>query len=98
MIHYVYSLLLSKIYNRTNNFGIQKKSNFDFDLIATWKNKKTLKQNVKPIQMPVQMTAEEFSIAKNPANYRDRETEINEQVPIDIIITDDIAALEEQLT
>ena len=48
--------------------------------------------------MSVQMTAEEFSIAKNPANYRDRETEINEQVPIDIIITDDIAALEEQLT
>ena len=42
--------------------------------------------------MPVQRTA------KNPANYSDRETEINEQVPIDIRITDDIMALEEQLT
>ena len=48
--------------------------------------------------MPVQMTAEKFSTAKNPANYRDRETEMNEQVPIDIRITDDIIALEEQLT
>ena len=48
--------------------------------------------------MPVQMTAEKISTAKNPANYRDRETEMNEQVPIDIRITDDIIALEEQLT
>ena len=77
LIHYVYSLLFSKIYNRTNNFGVQKKSNFDFNF-ATWKNKKALKQNVKPIQMPVQMTAEGFSIAKYPANYCDREAEINE--------------------
>ena len=49
---------------------------------------------MKPIQMPVQMTAERFSITKNPANYRNRETEINEQVCNDIRITDDIAALE----
>ena len=44
------------------------------------------------------MTAEEFSTTKNPANYRDRETEMNEQVPINIRITDSIMALEEQLT
>ena len=25
LIHYVYSLLLSKIYGKTNNFGIKKK-------------------------------------------------------------------------
>ena len=48
------------------------------------------------MQMPVQMMAEGFSTAKNPANYRDWETEMNEQVPIDIRITDDIMALEEQ--
>ena len=30
LIHNVYSLLFSKIYSRTNNFGIQKKNNFDF--------------------------------------------------------------------
>ena len=98
LIHYVYSLLFSKNYNRTTNFGIQKKSNFDFNF-ATWKNKKSLKQNVKQtIQMQVQITAEGFSTVKNPANYRGRETEMNEQVPIDIRITDDIMALEEQLT
>ena len=39
-IHYVYSTLFTKIYNRTNNFGIQKKSNFDF-YFSTSKNKKT---------------------------------------------------------
>ena len=30
LAHFIYSLLLSKIYNRTNNFGIQKKNNSDF--------------------------------------------------------------------
>ena len=29
-IHYIYSMLFSKIYNRTNNFGIQTKNNFIF--------------------------------------------------------------------
>ena len=48
--------------------------------------------------MAVQMTAERFSTAKNPANYHDQETEMNEQVAIDIRITDDIMALEERLT
>ena len=48
--------------------------------------------------MPVQMATEGFSTAINPANYRDRETEMNEQVSIDFRITDDIMALEEQLT
>ena len=40
LIHYVYSLLFSKIYNRTNNFGIKKKNNFDLHF-AAWKNRKT---------------------------------------------------------
>ena len=40
LIHYVYSLLFPKIYSRTNNFGIQQKSNFGFHF-ATWKNRKT---------------------------------------------------------
>ena len=40
LIHFIYSLLLSKIYNRTNNFGIQKKNNFDF-YFQTSKNRKT---------------------------------------------------------
>ena len=40
LIYYVYMLLFSKIYSRTNNFGIQKKNNFDFHF-HTWKNRKT---------------------------------------------------------
>ena len=40
LIYYIYLLLFSKIYNRTNNFGIQKKNNFDF-YFQTWKNRKT---------------------------------------------------------
>ena len=40
LTHFIYSLLLSKIYNRTNNFGIQKKNNSDF-YFQTWKNRKT---------------------------------------------------------
>ena len=40
LIHYIYSMLFSKIYNRTNNFGIQNKNNFDF-YFQTWKNRKT---------------------------------------------------------
>ena len=44
------------------------------------------------------MMTEGFSTAKNPANYCDLETEMNEQVPIDFRITDNIMALEEQLT
>ena len=39
LIHYVYSLLFSKIYNRTNNFGIKRKNEFDFNL-QLWKKKK----------------------------------------------------------
>ena len=39
LIHYIYSLLFSKIYNRTNHFGIQSKTNFDFYFQA-WKFRK----------------------------------------------------------
>ena len=34
-IHYVFLLLFPKIYNRTNNSGVQKESNF-----STWKTRK----------------------------------------------------------
>ena len=32
LVHFIYSLLFSKIYNRTNSFGIEKKNNFDFNI------------------------------------------------------------------
>ena len=93
LIHYIYSLLFSKIYNRTNNFGIQNKNNFDFYL-QTWKNRKAagalgpklLKQ--LPLPQANQLTCEALSTAKDPNNYTDRETQKNEQVPIDVEMND----------
>ena len=38
-IQYVYSLLFQKIYNRTNTFGINNKSHFDF-ILTNWKHHK----------------------------------------------------------
>ena len=103
LIHYVYSTLFTKIYNRTNNFGIQKKKNFDF-YFSTWKNKETTGPIGQKIlkQLPAahanQITTEVLLTAKNPANYYDRDIEKNEQVPIDIKITDDIKMINERPT
>ena len=36
-----------------------------------------------------QITTEVLSTAKDPSNYQDREDQKNEQVPVDIEITDD---------
>ena len=87
-------MLFSKIYNRPNNFGIQNKNNFDF-YFQTRKNRKTvgaigpkiLKQ--LPLAQANQITTEVLLRAKDPSNYKDREVQKNEQVPIDIQITDD---------
>ena len=78
LIHYIYSMLFSKIYNRTDNFGIQNKNNFDF-YFQTWKNRKTagaiapkiLKQ--LPLPQANQITTEVLLTAKDPSNYQDRE-------------------------
>ena len=94
LIHYVYSTLFTKIYNRANNFGIQKKNNFDF-YFSTWKNRKT----TGPFEQKIlKQLPEVLSTAKNPANYYDRDIEKNEQVPIDIKITDDIKMINERPT
>ena len=93
LIHYIYSMLFSKIYNRTDNFGIQNKNNFDF-YFQTWKNRKTagaiapkiLKQ--LPLPQANQITTEVLLTAKDPSNYQDREVWKNEQVPIDIKMSD----------
>ena len=90
LIHFIYQLQFSKIYNRTNNFGIQNKNNFDF-YFQTWKSRKTggaiapkiLKQ--LPLPRASQITAEVLSTTKDPSNYQDREVQKNEQVPIDIV-------------
>ena len=83
-----------KIYNRTNNFGIQNKNNIDFHF-QTWKNRKTTGAIAPKIlkQLPLpganQITTEVLSRVKDPNNYQDREVQNNELVLIDIEITDD---------
>ena len=94
LIHFIYQLQFSKIYNRTNNFGIQNKNNFDF-YFQTWKNRKTagaigpkiLKQ--LPLAQANQITTEVLLTTKDPSNYKDREVQKNEEVLIDIEITDE---------
>ena len=65
LIHFIYSLLFSKIYNRTNSFGTEKKNTFEFHF-QTWKNKKNQKF-LKQISKKV--------LAKDPSNYEGCEVE-----------------------
>ena len=88
LIPYVYSLLFSKIYSRTNNFGIRKKNNFDFHF-TTWKNKKRGSIGPKILkQLPQsganQVNCEVLSLAKDPSNYEDRTVNENKQKPINV--------------
>ena len=80
LIHFIYLLLLSKIYNRTNSFGIEKKNNFDFNF-QTWKTKKVQKR-LSPMKV--------VSTAKDPANYEGRQVGKHEQIPVDIMLQDQL--------
>ena len=77
MIHYIYSLLFSKIYSRTNNFRIQNETNFDFHF-QTWKSRKQnraagtkILNHLAPNQAK-QITTEVLSQAKNLKDYQDK--------------------------
>ena len=88
-IHYVFSSLFPKVYNRTNNFGVQKESNFEF-VFSTWK---TRKQNIggtiaprviNELLAPTKqvLVTDMLSKAKNPKDYQNREVNEFEQVPL----------------
>ena len=94
LIHYIYSLLFSKIYSRTNHFGIQNKTNFDF-YFQTWKSRKQngavgtkILNHLAPNQAK-QITTEVLSQTKNPKDYQEREVHENEEHPIDFKIPDE---------
>ena len=55
-IHYIYSLLFPKIYNRINNFGIKNKGNFEFKF-SIWKLNK---QNKMQIEIQKQQSIKKF--------------------------------------
>ena len=84
-IHYVFLLLFPKIYNRTNNSGVQKESNF-----STWKTRK--QNNSRPIapkiinELPAPtkqvLVTDMLSNAKNPKDYQNREVNEFEQTPL----------------
>ena len=77
LIHYIYSLLFSKIYNKTNTFGIKRKNNFDFNFLL-WKKKK-IQNSVKNFNSSLKVD----SLAKNPSNYENREVEKHDQRPVE---------------
>ena len=94
LVHYIYLMLFSKIYNRMNNFGIQNKNNFDFhfQLLKSRKTAEAITPKIlKQLPQPQanQITTEVLSTAKDPSNYHGREVLKNEQVPIDFETTDD---------
>ena len=74
LIHYIYSSLFSKIYNRTSQFGIQNKNTFDF-YFQTWKNRKqnglvvTRVVDKLPLNQAKQVTTEVLSQSKDPKDY-----------------------------
>ena len=88
MIHYIYSSLFSKIYNRTSQFGIQNKTTFDF-YFETWKSRKQngsaaarIVNQLSPNQLK-QITTEVLSQPKDPKDYQNRVVHENEQAPIE---------------
>ena len=88
-IHYVFSSLFPKVYNRTNNFGVQKESNFEF-VFSTWKTRKqNIGRTIAPrmineLLAPTKqvLVTDMLSKAKNPKDYQNREVNEFEQVPL----------------
>ena len=84
-IHYVYSLLYPKIYNRTVDFGIQKKSDFDFSF-QNWRLQKNNgpigRKIIEELPTPTKqlLTPDVLSKRKCPKDNKDREINENEQV------------------
>ena len=74
-IHHVFSLLLPKICNRANNFGVHKESNFEF-VFSTWKSRKQnngsfASKIINELPTPAKqvLVTDMLSKSKNPKNY-----------------------------
>ena len=84
--------------------SLSKRKTFSTSIFQIGKIGKQLDQLGKKIlkQLPEaqanQIIAGVLSTAKNPANYYDRDIEKNQQVPIDIKITDDIKMIKKRPT
>ena len=88
-IHYVYSLLYPKTYNRTVDFGIQEKRDFDFSF-QNWRLRKSNTpighEIIEELPAPTKqlLATDVSSKGKRAKDYKDREVNENEQVPINI--------------
>ena len=87
-IHYIFLLLFPIIYSRTNNFGIQKESNFEF-VFSTWKTRKQNNEllapkivNELPAPTDPMLITDTLSKAKNPKYYQNREVNEFQQTPL----------------
>ena len=88
-IYYVYSLLYPKIYERTVDFGIKKESHFDFSFQKwrLWKNNGPIDNKlIEELPVPTKqlLVTNVLSKGKSPKDYKYREVNENEQVPINI--------------
>ena len=88
LIHYIYPSLFPKIYNRINNFVVQKESNFEF-AFAVWKARKQNKGIIAPkiineLLTPTKqvLVTDMLSKPKNLKDYKNREVNEFEQVPL----------------
>ena len=84
LIHYSYSFLFLTIYNKINHFGIQIKSNFDFNF-SIWKARKqngSIAAKIVDDLSTNQKSTDVLSKPKNPKDYKDREIKEFEQAPI----------------
>ena len=90
LIPYNYSLLFSKIYNRTNSFGIKRKNNFDFNF-QLWKKKEIQNNNFNS-------SLKVDSLANNPSNYENRVAKKHEQQPVEISMNDETPTMIYSLT
>ena len=79
-IQYVYSLLFPKIYNRTNRFGINYKSHFDF-ILTNWRHHKsnlvlsTPTKN-KVVEQPIKKIIPEIDITQQKQQNEQEKEEI----------------------
>ena len=87
-IQYVYSLLFSKIYNRTNRFGINNKSHFDFIFTNWWHEESNLvlptPTKNKVVEQPIKKIIPENDITRQKQQQQQQQQQ-NEQEKEEIL-------------
>ena len=81
-VQYVYYLLFPKLFNRTNRFGINSKSHFDF-IFTNWRH---YKRNLvlptptksKVVEQPIKKIIPEFNITQQKQQQQQNEQEQEE--------------------